>query len=176
MVKRVTIVALLVVTFSPTIALAHGVRVFANVEGDEIHGQAEFHGDVPVGGAAVKATGPDGKTLAETKTDAKGKFVLKITKKCDHTIRVETPDGHGGKCVVAVDKLSARGHSHHGHGHVHQEKEGDDLHGEIVALRKQLADHDSAIRIRDVIGGIGYILGIAGIAFYLLGSRRKEQK
>jgi nickel transport protein len=42
------------------------------------------------------------------------------------------------------------------------------LQREIVELREE-------IRLHDILGGIGYIIGIAGISFYFLGVRRRER-
>lgn len=57
-----------------------------------------------------------------------------------------------------------------------------DLHGklealekQIVQLRRDLAARDDSTRFRDVLGGIGYILGLMGLAFYFLGTRRKAE-
>ena len=47
---------------------------------------------------------------------------------------------------------------------------------QIVQLRKQLDDYEQKTRWRDVLGGIGYILGLMGVAFYFLGVRRKEKR
>lgn len=54
----------------------------------------------------------------------------------------------------------------------------EDLVGQAVArqlrpLREQINDYEDQIRLRDVIGGIGYILGIAGLVVALR-SRRRE--
>lgn len=42
------------------------------------------------------------------------------------------------------------------------------LQREIVELREE-------IRLHDILGGIGYIVGIAGISFYFLGVRRRDR-
>ena len=47
---------------------------------------------------------------------------------------------------------------------------------QIVQLRKQLDDYEQKTRWHDVLGGIGYILGLMGVVFYFLGVRRKEKR
>ena len=47
---------------------------------------------------------------------------------------------------------------------------------QVAALRSDLEKYKNEIRLRDVLGGIGYILGIMGTAFYFLGVRRKEKR
>lgn len=46
---------------------------------------------------------------------------------------------------------------------------------EIVRLQRSLVDFQQQTRLRDVLGGIGYIVGLAGVAFYFLGVRRKRR-
>jgi len=49
------------------------------------------------------------------------------------------------------------------------------LEKQIVQLRRDLAARDDSTRLRDVLGGIGYILGLMGLAFYFRGARRKAE-
>jgi nickel transport protein len=58
-----------------------------------------------------------------------------------------------------------------------------DLKAEIRALGKQLAalrsdlnKYENQTRFHDVLGSLGYIFGIMGVAFYFLGVRRKEKR
>jgi hypothetical protein len=46
-----------------------------------------------------------------------------------------------------------------------------DIRDEVATLRRQLAGYEQTTRIRDVLGGLGYLAGIAGAAFYFLGRR-----
>jgi nickel transport protein len=43
---------------------------------------------------------------------------------------------------------------------------------QIRPLREQLEAYESKTRLHDTLGGIGYIIGIAGIAFYFMGKQR----
>lgn len=65
--------------------------------------------------------------------------------------------------------------------HNHQPAEAADsgdragqLLAEVAALRDQLHEYEQRVRLRDILGGIGYIVGIAGLAFYFLGVRCKR--
>jgi nickel transport protein len=58
-----------------------------------------------------------------------------------------------------------------------------DLRAEIRAIGKQLAAlrsdldrYNNELHLRDVLGGLGYIVGIMGVVFYFLGVRRKEKR
>ena len=44
---------------------------------------------------------------------------------------------------------------------------------QIGQLQVQLAEAGQKTRLQDILGGIGYILGLMGLTFYFLGVRRK---
>jgi hypothetical protein len=80
-----------------------------------------------------------------------------------------TAVGHGGSHETSISKPS----------HESPDRAADPtlagIHTEIDNLRRQLADYEQRIRLRDVLGGLGYLAGIAGVAFYFLGSRRSTK-
>jgi nickel transport protein len=45
----------------------------------------------------------------------------------------------------------------------------------LAELRKEVARYENKVRLHDVLGGIGCILGFMGLAFYFLGVRRREK-
>jgi nickel transport protein len=49
------------------------------------------------------------------------------------------------------------------------------LHQQVFALRADIDKWKTQLRAQDVLGGIGYILGITGLAFFVLGFRRKKE-
>jgi nickel transport protein len=44
----------------------------------------------------------------------------------------------------------------------------------IRPLQREIADLKETTRLHDILGGIGYIMGIGGVVFYFLGVRRKK--
>ncbi len=75
----------------------------------------------------------------------------------------------------------------HGQGEVHshedvpfaslsEAKRLEAVYNRIAALQDQLDAQQHRVWLRDVLGGIGYIVGITGVAFYFLGARRKQPK
>ena len=46
---------------------------------------------------------------------------------------------------------------------------------QIRPLREQLEAYEAKIRLHDTLGGIGYIVGISGIVFYVLGMRKQAK-
>ena len=55
------------------------------------------------------------------------------------------------------------------------EEKVDNLTRQITELRKQINRYEERKRFHDVLGGIGYIVGLSGLAFYFLGVRRKQR-
>ena len=47
-----------------------------------------------------------------------------------------------------------------------------ELSKQIRVLRRQIRESDERLRFRDILGGIGFILGLAGVAFYMKARRR----
>ena len=55
-------------------------------------------------------------------------------------------------------------------------KEIDPLRKQINKYREELQEYQEKIRLHDILGGIGYIVGVAGLAFYLLGRRMERAR
>ena len=183
----------------PASAFAHKLYVFARLEGATIHGRAYFPGDVPAQHIDVIARDPSGRELGRTTTDDKGNFLFTARKRVDHCLTAETPDGHAGQYTVHAaalpDSLSADGATDAGgpqiaspatdHAGAPVPAAGKDpesaavgdqlaeLGRQIDDLRQQVYDSEERLRLRDLLGGIGFILGLAGVAFYMQARRRR---
>ncbi len=48
-----------------------------------------------------------------------------------------------------------------------------ELTTQFKLLRRQVADSDEGLRLRDFLGGVGFILGLFGVAFYMKARRRQ---
>ena len=177
-----------VTLFCAVPASAHEIHVVAHAHGTTIHGEAYFHGKAPARDAKVTAFDSAGARIGETTTDEEGRFSLQAKYRCDHRLLVDAGDGHGAECVVAAaglpDSLPARNHAPLTHASLgraplslaapSQDAVLEVIRAEIAGLRDTLELYERRTRLRDILGGIGYIVGIAGVAFYLLGVRRKS--
>ena len=173
-------------------AQAHSLHVYAVVEGTTIQGEAYFRGHLPATNAAVSVLDPDGRSLAQTTTDEQGRFSLPITRACDHRIVVaqaELPDSTGGTQPPAQDgtvPADAAGEAPTGSNappdaapiavsvQMPGVASGDSDPRRLAAIERQLIDlrrevdrYEQQTRLRDVLGGVGYILGLAGVASYV---------
>jgi nickel transport protein len=178
--------------FFSSLASAHEIHVFATVEGKTIQGKAYYHDDAPVREGTVKALDSLGEILAEGKADAEGKFSLPVRFRCDYRVLVDAGDGHGGETFVEAEDLPAdlpareglppeeHDHAAHTHPAIHAGKSpasSDALAGlgkKVDQLRESLECLESKRRLSDILGGIGYIFGLAGLGMYFLSLRNRK--
>jgi len=164
---------------------AHGINLFATVEGASIQGTLHYADGTPAANAPVIAFAPDGAIIAEATTDETGRFTFQARVRCRHRLVGDAGQGHRGLFTIAEedlpDSLPAPGES----APVVPATEVDtppasvaeaqalpsDFDARVEAavarqlrpLREQLNGYETAIRSRDVMGGIGYLFGLAGL-------------
>ncbi len=157
--------------------MAHGIHVTATVDGRVIRGTASYHGDTPVRGATVRALDPANEEIGKTTTDEQGQFNLEATYRCDHRLLVDTGDGHGGELLVTASQLPADLPSRDGvPPTTATEADLETIQRKLDELALQLQKYEQTVRKRDILGGIGFIFGIAGVAFYFLGVLRLQKR
>jgi len=147
-------------------AFGHGIEVFAVAEGSLIRGTASFDDKKPLKNHAVAVWDTDGQPVAEVMTDELGKFTFQNT--ANQTVRfsVTTIDGHKASYTLihsshAPDFASELGNLGT------SETDSNDLEKylahEFATIREDIHRLETTNRFHDVVGGIGYILGILGI-------------
>lgn len=169
----VLVLPVVAVFLAPLSSVAHEIHVLAHAQGPKITGQATYRGGGAVKEAAVTALDAEGRELARTKTDAEGRYTIepRTTGKC--RIVVDAGDGHGGDTTVAAGASKDEHLADHGH-------DGDvvallrELHGEMNELHDELHEQEHRVFFRDILGGVGFILGLTGVAFYVVGMRRPK--
>ncbi|WP_120497886.1 cobalt ABC transporter permease [Kiloniella sp. EL199] len=179
-------------------AWAHKVISAAYPDGDLIEGEIGFSNGDMAKNLLVEVFDSEDNKLGETTTDEEGFFVFTATKKVDHIFRANLSAGHVATLTVTADELpddleggsvastpSSQEAVSSEEGVVTQSNLSDtklvmiDQAGleklvsktskEVRSLRKELAQYKEERRMQDILGGIGYILGIFGIASFLLG-------
>jgi nickel transport protein len=182
----------------PFAAQAHGLSVFARADGVVIEGLVYYQGMAPARAAHVTVFDPEGVPLTETVTDDQGRFAFQAARRVDHRIVADLNDGHRAEFSVPAAQLSAALpetsperplppkslSSGAGAGveaaAVAAQAEPAALDAMVDAavarhvgpLREQIAAYEDKIRWHDVLGGIGYIVGLSGLACYFLARRR----
>lgn len=192
----VAVLLLLLVATAP--AFAHKVIADAYPDGDLIEGEVGFSSGDPAAGAKIEVFTPDGEKLLETTTDADGVFSFKAVRHVDHVIKVNLGAGHVAEVVVSADDLpDSLGASASGPGEAAaattpaaapaaaapasvstgaaelRDMVREAVQHELRPLRRQLTEYENKVRWHDILGGLGFIVGITGIAAYALSRRRR---
>ena len=191
----------LVLTLGLTLALAvatpaqaHKLKVFATADAATIDGRVYFVGGTAARGAVISVEAPPGSPVACLAADGDGRFRFEASSRADHVIAADAGDGHIARFTIAAGDLpaglpapaAAAGQPAAGAAH-RDDRSGNsvlpsapalpDMLADAVAsqvrpLREQLNAYEDQVRFRDIIGGIGYIFGLAGIALWLRAARR----
>lgn len=180
---RILTVALLLACAS--VVHAHGINLFATVEGTSIQGTLLYADGSPAANAPVMAFAPDGSTIAEATTDETGRFTFQARVRCRHRLVGDAGQGHRGLFTIAEEDLPTSLPAPGEEAPPAPASEGNkppapgagppalpaDFDARVEAavarqlrpLREQINGYETAIRIRDVMGGIGYLFGLAGL-------------
>ena len=174
----------------PSAAQAHRLNIFASTDGAAIKGTVYFQGMIPARAAHVAVFDPKGALVTEMLTDDDGRFAFVAGQRVDHRIVVDLEDGHRAAFVVPAAQLPPALPPGSPAGEVSASTPAaakpipkaapaaiEAMVDAAVArhvgpLREQIAAYENKIRWHDVLGGIGYIAGISGLACYVLARRR----
>ena len=194
--KRITpyFLGLLSLVFltSPTLSMAHKVNIFAWVEGNSVFTESYFSDGTKVINAIVEVFDTEGKKLLTGTTDKEGKFDFGIPLKTDLKITLNASMGHRAEYLLPKEEITGDQGSldkniKESQGEKEVEEKISVSREEIKSivedaldkklnpiLRKITLIQDQGPRISEIIGGIGYIIGLMGIALYF--SNRKKVK
>lgn len=183
------LLAAILILASP--ALAHKVGVFAYVEDGRIKGEGYFAGGDKAVNCAVEVLDASGRTLASAQTDAQGGFSLPLPAAAPPlTIVVQAGQGHRGDYTLTAADLGASGAGEDQAATTVQEPAAkaeaaapvagvgpaelervinQALDRKLAPLTAQVAKlaGERGVGLAEVIGGIGYILGLLGLAAYI---------
>ena len=153
---------------------AHKMRVFAAIEGEVIKGGAYMSKGAKAMDCPVKVFDAAGQLIGETKTDAKGEFEFRPTTPGAIKFVVNGGDGHMAEYVTSPDGIIAPVASGKRADDGVADKGHEALSRQVFALAKQLDEYEEKTRLRDIIGGVGYIFGLAGL--WALARRPRDKK
>ena len=186
--KNFFILFLFIIFLSMIIALdayAHKLKILALTEANEIYGYVYFPGGGRGKGVPVILHDASGKVIQELTTNGKGHLRFSKTGTPPYKIIADTQDGHMAEYVIRqiiTPESAVIQTQHKGKDIAYGKQSSEDLmriidktvSQQIAPLRIQLEAYEEKIRIRDIIGAIGYIFGIFGLFFFLRsGSRNK---
>jgi hypothetical protein len=168
------ITVLMVMAFSEE-ALAHRVNVFAFVDGDAIQVECSFSKSQKVkNGKLVVTDGETGELLLEATTDEQGLYRFRPAEEFLQSghglnIRLLAGEGHQDDWKVTPEDLRALSAPQATTDSAELEALiGKVLDEKLAPIKQALANRDDGgPGLRDIIGGIGWIIGLMGLAAYL---------
>lgn len=177
---------------SPLHLWAHRVEIYAWVEGDRVFTESFFSGGHKAAHSQIEVFGHNGEKLLTGKTDSQGMFSFQLPEKKSLKIVLRTPAGHRSEVNLKSGEIPVRG-DHHESGHTEKGLSIAPVpcmsREEIKAVIEQVLDKklepmklrlaESQKRgpgITEILGGIGYIMGLMGIAIYFSNRRKAQPK
>jgi nickel transport protein len=178
----------LLLGLAPLPAQAHKLLLFASSQGKTISGFAYFPGGGKYAHGLVAIYDEQERHITDLTANQEGAFTFAVPSPGLYRLVATTPDGHAARFTVqagtnaslpaaelplenrdfppsAVADLSAL-----------EELVDRAVARQLLPLREELARSGQETRLRDIIGGIGYITGLFGLAAYLLARRSRRGK
>ncbi len=177
------IVALTLSLLVSPLASAHLLKVFVYADGDRLQGSSYFAGGAAAKGASIRILTADGDEIAKLKTDALGEFSFPISAAEDYRVIADSGDGHRAEWSVRADELLPSNPTQSETAATASQLQPSlDSHAELALLmersvaravakqigplRQQLQRNADKARLADIIGGIGFIFGLAGMLLW----------
>lgn len=188
--KAIYVFAVLLVLLAPGAAIAHKASVYAFSEAGKIHVEGYFFDGAPCKGCVVRVSAQkDGDALLEGRTDDLGHIEFKSPGTYPLYFKMDAGQGHAAtfvldegqdKPMAQIDVIDIQGEkpalSEMGDCSSEMEALVDAaVEARIAPLRAEISRLRKASErpgITEVIGGIGYIFGLAGLWLYF---RSKNQ-
>lgn len=185
--KKFFIIFLLLSAFSaPGAAWAHGVKLFASVDNNKITGMAYFAGGGPAINSRVLLVDQQNKQILECITDEQGKFEAPLPHNAygQHTLLLLAGAGHQAEIQLNLTAtamtnpssspaLQASGQTGDVAATVDRAAQNvslEEVYQQLFHINKQLLEIKAAqtsITFERVIAGLGYIMGLVGLALYV---------
>jgi len=172
-------------------AYAHKVVVFAWVEGDNVHTESSFGSNKPVKGGRITVLNTHGVTVLSGITDEEGRFSFPLPAETGLKILLDAGPGHRGEWVLhppevpfrekqepsAVseepeERMSSGASPVSGSANTVAPEELEDLletllDRKLQPIMGQLARlQNPGPSLKDILGGLGYLFGLVGVALY----------
>ena len=182
---------------------AHRVSIFGWTEADTVHTESKFSGGKRVQGGKVEVFDSSGKLLVAGRTDDKGLFSFKGPTSADLNIVLSAGMGHRNTWRLSAPEPGGRDRDPFPEIQARPEPAprgpredastipagtavpvrrieaalSRQLDAKLQPLVKEMAAcRDEGPTIRDILGGIGYILGLVGLGAYVRYRRDERQR
>ena len=169
--------------FSAAGAEAHSVYIFAFPENSQICTNSYFGGKGKVTGGRVSMASASGEILATAQTDERGNACFTPPESSrDLVFTVEAGEGHRAEFKLPaadIEDVVEAGQEPVDHGEAASLSSSsapaggltrDDLRQALSPIMRKLAEMESAqnsrVSLRDIVGGLGWIIGLAGAGLW----------
>ncbi|MFO8084738.1 MAG: hypothetical protein R6U27_10520, partial [Desulfobacterales bacterium] len=175
-------------------------NIFAWVDGDTVHTQSKFSGGKMVIGGQVNVYDSKGSLLLTGNTDDKGEFSFQIPQRTTLKVELQAGMGHKNEWIIKEDEIEGISKndgekiSEQPEIPVNASEKNQVLVGSTGLTRQEiekiveeavekklkpvvrmLSDQkESGPGISEIFGGIGYIIGLAGVAAYFKSRKKLE--
>lgn len=182
---RAATLLFLLVTLPSAPVLAHKAFIFAWYDGDKVQTKSKLSGGKPVSQGKIVVQTMKGEQILEGKTDAKGAFSFPLNPLKPLRIILSAGEGHRAEWILkdhqAVDEPATSPIAPHqtiartSNGACEKQVlTSAELDKKLEPIYRALAElKEDKPNIRDILGGIGYIIGLVGLAAYFQ-SRKKQ--
>ncbi len=175
--------ALVLLCLAASPVYAHKVHIFAYADGGLLKTESRFNGGRPARNCAITVHSLDGQDIvASGESDEQGLFHFPVPERSgDLDIIISCGDGHRGSWRLGAEEYPSAGAE--SASHAHSPSAPFDGEGQDVLLRKIIAEEvekklaplrrdlarlaEKRTSLQDILGGIGYLLGLAGLAAYM---------
>lgn len=171
----------LTVLLLPATVLAHKVNLFAYAEDNQVVVEGFFSDGKVADKAQIHVFSPDGERLVEGQADDDGVFVFDIPEVTDLRISLYAGMGHRAEFTLPANELSAAMTTTDGAtrspatGNAAASIDSEAMetmvrqavNEALTPLVRNLAELNQQRTVSDIIGGVGFIVGIIGVFFYL---------
>jgi nickel transport protein len=177
----------------PVPALAHKVIAAVFPSGSAIEGEIGFSNGDMATDQPVEVYGPDGTLLGETVTDADGFFIFAPTEPVAHTFRSDLGAGHLADVTMPAEEVArilgvaapepaapAPTTAPAAPGVALSDADRAEIarivRDEMRPLRREIAAYREKNDLQTILGGMGYILGLFGLGFYIAARRQLKSQ
>ena len=173
--KGVFCVLLFLALFSSRSVMAHKVVADVYATDGVVEGEIGFSDGRMARDALVGIFAESGEKLGEVRTDANGFFAYRFPSVQALSFRADLSAGHLARADLAAGDLSA-GRADGNAGQKPSTGVSSGLRRDILNLRKDIAALRAERCFQDILGGIGFIFGLFGIAAFVMGRQKWGRK